>query len=68
MDYFLEVPEEKQAFIDELLRGFPFIKARKISPEKAERVHDMIEASEEIKAIEAGRRKPRTMKSLLREL
>lgn len=49
-------------------RSTTFIKARKISPEKAGRVRDMIEAIEEIKAIEAGRRKPRTMKSLLREL
>ncbi|HRP00610.1 MAG TPA: hypothetical protein PLN54_14350 [Flavobacteriales bacterium] len=68
MDYLLEVPKEKQAFLEELLRGFPFIKARKLSAEKAERMRDMLEAVEEIKAIEAGKRKPRSMKALLREL
>lgn len=68
MDYLLEVPKEKQAFLEELLRGFPFIKAKKLSPVKAERMRDMVEAIDEMKAIEAGKRKPRSMKALLREL
>ncbi|MBX2984332.1 MAG: hypothetical protein WBB32_07890 [Flavobacteriales bacterium] len=68
MDYLLEVPKEKQAFIEELLRAFPFIKTRKLSAEKAERMRDMIDAVVEIKEIEAGKRKPRSMKALLREL
>lgn len=68
MDYLLEVPKEKQAFLEELLRGFPFIKAKKLSAVKAERMRDMLEAVEEITAIEAGKRKPRSMKALLREL
>ncbi|MCU0319826.1 MAG: hypothetical protein MUE88_07070 [Flavobacteriales bacterium] len=68
MDYLLEVPKEKQAFLEELLRGFPFIKAKKLSAVKAERMRDMVEAVEEITAIEAGKRKPRSMKALLREL
>lgn len=65
MDYLLEVLKEKQAFLEKLLRGFPFIKAKKLSVEKAERVRDMLEAVEEIIAIEAGKRKPRSMKALL---
>ena len=68
MDYLLEVPKEKQAFIEELLRAFPFIKTRKLSAEKAERMRDMIDAVVEIKETEAGKRKPRSMKALLREL
>lgn len=68
MDYLLEVPKEKQAFLEELLRGFPFIKAKKLSAVKAERMREMLEAVEEITAIEAGKRKPRSMKALLREL
>lgn len=68
MNYLLEVPKEKQAFLEELLRGFPFIKTRRLSAEKAERMGDMIEAVAEIKEIEAGKRKPRSMKALLREL
>ena len=68
MDYLLEVPKEKQAFLEELLSGFPFIKAKKLSVEKAERMRDMLEAVEEIRDIEAGKRKPRSMKALLREL
>lgn len=68
MNYLLEVPKEKQAFLEELLRAFPFIKTRKLSVEKAERMKDLVEAIDEIKEIEAGKRKPRSMKSLLREL
>jgi len=68
MDYLLEVPKEKQAFLEELLRGFPFIKAQKLSAEKAERMRDLLEAVAEMKDIEAGKRKPRSMKALLREL
>ncbi|MBK9419458.1 MAG: hypothetical protein IPN44_00220 [Flavobacteriales bacterium] len=64
----MEVPKEKQAFIEELLRAFPFIKTRKLSAEKAERMRDLIDAVVEIKEIEAGKQKPRSMKALLREL
>ena len=68
MDYILEVPKDKQAFLEELLKGFSFIKARKISKEKAERVTDMLDAIAEIEEIESGKRKPKSMKALLREL
>ncbi len=68
MDYLLEVPKEKQAFLEELLRGFPFIKAKKLSAAKAERMRDLLEAVEEIRDIEAGKRKPRSAKAMLREL
>ncbi|MCO6481244.1 MAG: hypothetical protein J5I62_00475 [Flavobacteriales bacterium] len=68
MNYLLEVPRSKQAFLEELLRGFPFIKARKLSPEKAERMNDLVDAIAEITEIEAGKKKPRSMKALLREL
>lgn len=64
----MDVPKEKQAFLEELLRGFPLIKTRKLSPVKAERIRDMVEAIDEMKAIEAGKRKPRSMNALLREL
>lgn len=67
MRYLLEVPRSKQAFLEELLRGFPFIKARKLSPEKAERMNDLVDAIAEITEIEAGKKKPRSMKALLRE-
>lgn len=68
MNYLLEVPKEKQAFLEELLHAFPFIKTRKLSAEKAERMKDLVEAIDEIKEIEAGKRKPRSMRSLLRGL
>lgn len=68
MDYLLIVPKKKQAFLKELLRGFPFIKAKKLSAAKAERMRDMLEAVEEIQAIESGKQISRSLKALLREL
>jgi hypothetical protein len=68
MNYIVEVPEKKQAFLEELLRSFKYVKARRISKVKAERVNDMLDAIAEIGEIEAGKRKPRTVKALLREL
>ena len=67
MDYLLKVPNEKQAFLEELLRGFPFIKAKELTPAKAEHIRDMVEAIEEIKNIEAGKQKPKSIKALLRQ-
>lgn len=68
MNYIVEVPKSKQAFLEELLRSFSFVKARRISAVKAERVNDMLDAIVEIRDIESGKRKPRSMKTLLREL
>lgn len=68
MDYQLQVPKDKQPFLEELLRNFSFVKTRKISPVKVERIGDMLDAITEIAAIESGKRKPRSMKALLREL
>ncbi|MBK8340141.1 MAG: hypothetical protein IPK99_09220 [Flavobacteriales bacterium] len=68
MNYILTVPDKRKDFLEELLKAMPFLKARPISKEKAERVNDMLDAIDELKAIEAGKRKPRSMKALLREL
>jgi len=54
MNFILTVPEKR--------------KVRTISTDKAERMNDILVAIQEMKAIEAGKRKPRSMKSLLREL
>ena len=68
MNYILTVPDKRKDILEELLESMPFLKARAISKGKAERVNDMLDAIEELKAIEAGKRKPRSMKALLREL
>jgi len=54
--------------LDGLLHTFPFIKTRMVSPEKAERMKDLVDAIAEITEIEAGKKKPRSMKALLRVL
>ena len=68
MNYILTVPDKRKDFLMEFLKAMPCLKARAITAEKAERMNDMLDAIEEMKAIEAGKRKPRSMKALLREL
>ncbi len=68
MNYILTVPDGRKEFLEELFKAMPFIKAKAISKAKAEHMTDMIEAIEELKEIESGKRKPRSMKALLREL
>lgn len=67
MNFILTVPEKRKEFLEELIKALPFLEERAISAEKAERVNDMLDVIQEMKAIEAGKRKPRTMKALLQE-
>lgn len=66
MNYILTVPDKRKEILEEILKAMPFLKARAISAEKAENVNDILDAIEEMKAIEAGKCKPRSMKALLR--
>lgn len=68
MNYIVEVPDNKKHFVEELLRNLAFVKTRRISKVKAARVNDMLDAIAEIQEIESGKRKPRSMKALLRGL
>lgn len=68
MNYILTVPDERKALLDELIKAMPFLKARPISKAKAEHINDVLDAIEEMKAVEAGKRKPRSAKAMLRGL
>lgn len=68
MDYLLTVPDDRKAFLEELVKAMPFLKARRISKAKAEHINDVLDAIDELKAIESGKRKPRSSKAMLREL
>lgn len=59
MNYILTVPDECKAFFEELLKVLPFLKLRPLSREQTERLGDMLEAIDEIKAIESGKRRTR---------
>lgn len=61
MNYILTVPDKRKDFLEEFLKAMLFLRTRPISKEKAERVNDMLDAIEEMKAIEAGKRKPRSI-------
>ncbi len=68
MKLMLEVPESRAAFVVELLRSLSFVKTKPLSKAKAERVENLLEALQEVEEIKSGKRKPRLLKDLVREL
>ena len=64
----LNIKDDKADFVMELLRSFKFIKAEKITSEKAKLIKDIKEAVEEMKLIKAGKLKGRPAEELLDEL
>lgn len=68
MKLMLEVPESRAAFVVELLRSLSFVKTKPLSKVKAERVEDLLQALQEMEEIKTGKRKPKLLKDLVREL
>ena len=55
MNFILTVPEKRKEFLEELIKALPLLKERAISAEKAERVNDMLDVIQEMKAIEVNK-------------
>ncbi len=68
MRVLLDIKDSKSQFILELLRNFPFVKAKTLSPYKAEILEGIKEAAEEMKLVKAGKLKARNAEDLLNEL
>ena len=68
MTILLEVKDSKADFFMELLKSFPFVKTKKHSPAKAQLIHEIKEAVEEVKLAKQGRIKLQSAKEFLREL
>ncbi len=68
MKVILEIKESKASFVMELLNSLPFVKARPLTPYKAEVLEGLKEAVEEMKAIKEGRLKGIPAADLLNEL
>lgn len=68
MKLVVEVKDSKSDFLLELLASLPFVKARRISPEKAEIIESVRNAVEEMKRVRTGKLKGRSAKALLDEL
>jgi hypothetical protein len=68
MKVIVDVKDSKADFILELLNNFSFVKAKTISPEKAELLYDIKEAVENLNLVKEGKIKAHPAKDLLDEL
>jgi hypothetical protein len=68
MRVILDIKDSKAAFVMELLKSLPFVKAKPITPYKAKVLEDVKDAVEEMKLIKAGKLKARNAEELINEL
>lgn len=68
MKLILDIPDNKAAFFMELLKNFTFIKAKTISPAKAELIEDIKQAVDNLNLVKQGKMQARSAKDLLNEL
>jgi hypothetical protein len=68
MKLLLDIKDDKASFIIELLKNFKFVKAKRISPQKAEIFEDLKEAVDEVNSIKAGKKKGKALTEFLDEL
>jgi hypothetical protein len=68
MKVLVDVSDNKADFIMELLNNFSFVKAKTISPAKAQLIEDIKEAVENLNLVKQGKLKARPAKNLLNEL
>ncbi|MCC5936470.1 MAG: hypothetical protein JJU34_04255 [Lunatimonas sp.] len=68
MKVLLDINDDKAAFIMELLSNFKFVKAKPLSPHKAEVLEGLREAIEEVNQIKAGKKKAQPLSEFLNEL
>lgn len=65
MKLLLEINDDKAAFIIELLENFKFVKAKPLTPYKAEVLVGLKEAVEEVNQIKAGKKKAQPLSEFL---
>lgn len=68
MKVILDVKDNKADFVMELLRNLPFVKAKTITPTKAQILEELKEAVENMRLVKQGKVKAKPAKELLNEL
>ena len=68
MKVILDIPDNKASFFLELLKNFSFIKAKTITPTKAELIQDIKQAVDNLNLVKQGKMQVRPAKDLLNEL
>ena len=68
MKVLLDIKDSKAEFFMELLRSFSYVKAKPLTPAKAQVLEELKEAVENMKLVKEGKLKARPAKDLLNEL
>lgn len=68
MKIILDIKDEKVGFIMELLKNFKFVKAKQLTPYKAEVLESLKDAVEEVNQIKAGKKKGQSLSEFLNEV
>jgi hypothetical protein len=68
MKVLLDIKDNKAGFVLELLKNLPFVKAKTLTPSKAQVLEELREAVENMTLIKQGKLKARPAKELLDEL
>lgn len=68
MKLLLDIKDNKALFILELLKNFSFVKAKTLTPAKAQLLDEIKEAVDELNLVKAGKKKARNAEDFLREL
>jgi hypothetical protein len=68
MKVLLEIKDSKAGFVMELLKNLPFVKAKTLTPSKAQFLEELKEAVENMALVKQGKLKARPAKDLLDEL
>ena len=68
MKILLDIKDNKVDFVMEMLKGFSFIKAKPLTPYKAQVLESIKDAVEEMNLIKKGKIKGRPAKDLFNEL
>ncbi len=68
MKVLLEIKDDKVSFIMELLHNFKFVKARPLTPYKAEVLEGLRAAAEEVNQIKSGKKKAKPLSEFLNDL
>ncbi len=68
MKVLLDIKDEKAAFIMELLYNFKFLKAKPLTPYKAEVLEGLKEAIEQVNLAKQGKIKLKSVRQLLDEI
>ncbi len=68
MKVLLDIKDNKAPFVMEVLKNFPFVKTKSLSPAKALLIEELKAATEEMNKIKAGKKKARNAEDFLNAL